>query len=286
MGFVVISCYFKVQIGADVSSFKVGDKVFGRSAKSGSFGEYLAIGVPQVCIMPNNLSFEEAAAVPLAAATAYQSLVTRGKYKPNHRVFVTGGAGGVGTYALQICRALATKANDLTHYEVATTASAQKIDLVKSLGATTVVDYKKESFQDILHDYDIVFDTTAEQSKALSCTKNGGLCLSISVPFPTATRMREVMAEKGGILSYVVPAFLAVANVGNSIRAAWNNVSYDYLLLDNKTIGEDLKVLSEFFENGTMKSVIDSVHEFKDTPKAMEKARSGRATGKVIIKMI
>ena len=141
-----------VEIGEDVRRFKVGDAVFARPTQedAGAIAQYARVGESELALKPVNLSHTKAASVPLAGLTAWQALVTKGKLKKGEKVLIHAGSGGVGTLAIQMAKHLGA--------HVATTVSKGNMDLVKSLGADQVIDYKNQSFENEVSDLDLVFD--------------------------------------------------------------------------------------------------------------------------------
>src|SRR5690242_12207881 len=166
------------KVGSKVSKFKVADEVYARPAdhRIGTFAEFISINENDVALKPKNLSMEEAASIPLVGLTAWQALVEKANLKKGQKVFIQAGSGGVGTFAIQLAKHLGAT--------VATTTSAANIELVRSMGADIIIDYKKENFETILKDYDVVLnsqDTKALQS-SLKVLKRGGTVISISGP--------------------------------------------------------------------------------------------------------
>ncbi|ARC27990.1 MULTISPECIES: NADP-dependent oxidoreductase [Bacillus] len=163
------------EVGEEVEGFKIGDKVFTKPENigKGSYAEFIAVKSDLVTYMPTNLSFEEAASIPLAGLTAWQSLVDYAKIKENDRVFIHAGAGGVGSLAIQIAKSFGAF--------VATTASGKNEEFLKDLGADLVIDYKKDKFEELLSDFDIVLDTIGGevQEKSFQIIKPGGVLVSI-----------------------------------------------------------------------------------------------------------
>ena len=148
-----------VRVGARVKHFKPGDEVYARPAdhRIGTFAELIAVQEKDVALKPKNLTMEEAASIPLVGLTAWQALVERGQLKQGQKVFIQAGSGGVGTFAIQLAKHLGAT--------VATTTSTSNIDLVRSLGADVIVDYKKDDFETKLSDYDLVLHS--QDGKAL-----------------------------------------------------------------------------------------------------------------------
>ncbi|PEB79237.1 NADP-dependent oxidoreductase [Bacillus nitratireducens] len=163
------------EVGEDVDHFKIGDKVFTKPENigKGSYAEYITVKSDLVAQMPNNISFEEAASIPLAGLTAWQSLVDYAQIKENDRVLIHAGAGGVGSFAIQIAKSFGAF--------VATTASSKNEEFLKSLGADLIIDYKNEKFEELLSDYNIVLDTIGGevQEKSFQIIKSGGVLVSI-----------------------------------------------------------------------------------------------------------
>lgn len=178
-------------IGDNVSGFNVGDRVFARpeidpSGRFGSYAEYMAINANQLAKIPDSLSFEQAAAIPLAGETALQMLRLL-DVKAGSKVLIQAGAGGVGTFAIQLAKQQGAF--------VATTVSDTNISLVKSLGADVVIDYHQEAIQDVLHDYDAVLDSVGDIDNGLAVLKDGGHLVTISAqltPEQLATPNKKV----------------------------------------------------------------------------------------------
>lgn len=163
-------------IGDDVTGFKVGDPVFARpdidsKGANGSYAEYTAVKANKLAIKPNNISFVEAAAVPLAGLTALQML-RKIQLSSNQKILIQAGAGGVGIYAIQLAKMLGAY--------VVTTASQNNHEFVKSLGADSVIDYHKGNIQDVLSDFDAVLDTVGDVDNGIAILKSGGHLVTIS----------------------------------------------------------------------------------------------------------
>ncbi|MDO7907467.1 NADP-dependent oxidoreductase [Paenibacillus sp. JX-17] len=160
--------------GSDVTSFKAGDRVYAAPQKSGNgtYAEYAAVDQSELAVIPEELDFAEAAAIPLAGLTAYQGLVDYGKVQPGDKVLIHAGSGGVGTLAIQIAKHLGA--------EVASTASGTHEELLRSLGVDHFINYKEESFEEILSGYDMVLDTMGGeiQDKSFQVLKPGGRLVS------------------------------------------------------------------------------------------------------------
>src|SRR5216684_4169732 len=167
-----------VRAGSRVRRFKPGDEVYARPAdgRIGAFAEFIAIKEDDVSVKPNALTMEEAASIPLVGLTAWQALIERASLKQGQTVLIHAGSGGVGTFAIQLAKHVGAT--------VATTTSTANVDLVKSLGADIVIDYKKEDFENVLHDYDVVLNSLGKDTleKSLQVLKPGGRLISISGP--------------------------------------------------------------------------------------------------------
>ena len=176
-----------VAVGAGVRRFKIGDEVFARpdNDRIGTFAERIAIAEADLALKPASLDMTEAAALPLVALTAWQVLVERAQVKPGDKVLIHAGSGGVGTVAIQLAKHLGAT--------VATTAGTDNIDLVRSLGADVVIDYRNDDFAERLSGYDVVLNTLGPDvlEKSLAVLKPGGKLISISGPPDPAFARRD-----------------------------------------------------------------------------------------------
>jgi NADPH:quinone reductase-like Zn-dependent oxidoreductase len=214
---------------------------------------------------------EEAASIPLVGLTAWQALVERANVRPGQKVLIHAGAGGVGTIAIQLAKHLGTS--------VATTASATKTDLVTSLGADVVVDYRKQAFETILHDYDVVLDTVGGETldKSLQVLKPGGTVISVAGP-PDPAFAKELGANP------VIRLAIAALSYRIRRRARRHQVRYSYLFM--KASGDQLRELTALIDAGTIRPVVDSVFDFEQTREALAHVEQGRAkAGKVVVRM-
>ncbi|APO46064.1 NADPH:quinone reductase [Paenibacillus xylanexedens] len=181
------------EIGSNVTKWKVGDRVFSRpdTTRFGSYAEYTAVDEHLLAKLPDSISYEEAAAVPLAGLTAWQVLFTHGDLKEGETVLIHAGAGGVGMYAIQLAK--------LAGAHVITTASKKNHELLYSLGADQVIDYKKENFEEILKDIDLVFDTmggeVAENSYKVLKPNTGRLITIVGEPNHDTAKSHNVLAK-------------------------------------------------------------------------------------------
>ena len=261
-----------VRVGSKVRKFKLGDSVYSRprDGRIGTFAEYIAINEADIALKPKNLSMEEAASIPLVGLTAWQVLVDKANLKKGQKVFIQAGSGGVGTFAIQIAKHLGAT--------VATTASAANADLVKRLGADIVVDYRKDDFEKILSGYDVVLNSQDANTleKSLSVLKPGGKLISISGP-PDP----EFAKEKG--LNMVLRLLLRLLSRAIRTKAKRAGIGYSFLFMAAN--GGQLSKITAFIESGAIRPVIDRVFPFEATNEALAYVETGRAKGKVVIKI-
>jgi NADPH:quinone reductase-like Zn-dependent oxidoreductase len=260
------------KVGSKVSKFKAGDAVYARPAdyRIGTFAEFICMNENDAAIKPGNLSMEEAASIPLVGLTAWQALVEKANLKKGQKVFIQAGSGGVGTFAIQLAKHLGAT--------VATTTSTANIDLVKSLGADIIIDYKKKDFETILKDYDVVLNSqdTKTLEKSLRILKAGGKVISISGP-PDPDFGQQINA---GWFLKIVLKFLSAG-----IRKKANGLGVSFSFLFMRAQGEQLSQITKLIESGVIKPVIDKVFPFEQTNEAMSYVESGRAKGKVVVKV-
>jgi NADPH:quinone reductase-like Zn-dependent oxidoreductase len=260
------------KLGGSVSKFKVGDEVYARPAdhRIGTFAEYMSINENDLASKPRNLSMEEAASIPLVGLTAWQALIEKGNLKKGQKVFIQAGSGGVGTFAIQLAKHLGAT--------VATTTSAANIDLVKSLGADIVIDYKKDDFETILKDYDVVLNSQDAKTleKSLHILKPGGKLISISGP-PDVDFAKEIGS------SWLVKLILKILSSRVKKKAKRLGVSYSSLFM--RAQGEQLRQITKLVDSGVIKPVMDKVFPFEQTNEALAYVEAGHAKGKVVVKV-
>jgi NADPH:quinone reductase-like Zn-dependent oxidoreductase len=236
-------------VGGAVTQFQPGDEVYG--AVNHAFAEYVIAAADRLALKPANLSFEQAAAVPTAGLTALQGLRDAGKVQPGQQVLINGAAGGVGTFAVQIAKALGA--------EVTGVCSTRNVEMVRSLGADHVVDYTKEDFTRSGRRYDLILDNAASRS---------------------FSAMRRVLTPGGlivpnsghGGMSYVIKGFL--------LAPFTRQVAQPLMTTPH---GRDLVVLRELIEAGKVTPVIDRAYPFAEIPAALGYAAQGHVAGKVVI---
>ncbi|MFG1813663.1 NADP-dependent oxidoreductase [Kribbella sp. NPDC049174] len=261
-----------VRVGSGVQRFKPGDEVYARPDKDriGAFAEYVAVDEGDLAAKPESLSMEQAAALPMVVLTAWQALVERANVRPGQKVLIHAGSGGVGTAAIQLAKHLGAT--------VATTTSTANVDLVKSLGADVVVDYKQQDFEAVLHDYDVVLDPLGGETleKSLRVLRPGGTVIGISGP-PDADFAREIGASW----------FLRLAMTLLSYRirrlARRRGVRYSFLFM--RASGDQLRKITPIIDEGAIRPVLDRTFPFASTKEALAYVETGRAQGKVVVTM-
>lgn len=261
-----------VRVGSKVRKFKPGDAVYARprDGRIGTFAEFIAIDEADVALKPANLSMEEAASIPLVGLTAWQALIERAGLKTGQKIFIQAGSGGVGTFAIQLAKHLGAI--------VATTAGAASNDLVRDLGADVVVDYRKDDFEKILSGYDVVLNSQDAKTleKSLTVLKPGGKLISISGP------PDPEFARKQG-LNVVLRLLLRLLSRGIRTKAKRRGVGFSFLFMSAQ--GEQLSKITSLIEDGTIRPVVDRVFPFEATNEALAYVETGRAKGKVVVKV-
>ena len=241
-------------VGRDVTAFHIGDEVFG--GESGALADYVCVR-DEFVSKPANLTFEEAAAVPVAAITALQGLRDKGKIQPRQKVLINGASGGVGTFAVQIAKVLGA--------EVSAVCSPRNVELVRSLGADHVIDYTREDFTRSDQHYDLILDVAG--------SKSWSQCRRVLKPGATLV---VVGAPKGnallGPLSHIAKVRLA------SLRS-----SQKVVFFMAKINQADMMVLRELLESGKVKPVIDRCYELSQMADAFRYLGEGHAQGKIVL---
>ena len=239
-----------INTGNKVTLFKKGDEVFGMVNFPGhgkAYSEFVAAPETHLSLKPANISHEEAAAASLAALTAWQILNEYAKIKPGYKVLIHAAAGGVGHYAVQMAKYLGA--------EVSGTSSGQNKDFVLSLGASKIIDYEKQDFEDVLHDLDFVLDSIGGENadRSLKVLKPGGTI--ICLPSGACENIVDKAREKGVIGSH----FLVKSN------------------------GADMKEISDMLERNRIKSYISKKFSFNDIQSAHLQIESGKTRGKIVV---
>ena len=260
------------RVGSRVRRFKPGDEVYARPAdgRIGAFAEFIAIKEDDVAIKPKALSMEEAASIPLVGLTAWQALIERAGLKKGQKVFIQAGSGGVGTFAIQLAKHVGAT--------VATTTSTDNVNLVRSLGADIVIDYKKEDFGNVLSGYDVVLNSLDKLTleKALGVLKPGGQLISISGP-PDPDFARDLGA------SWMLKVVMRFLSYGIRAKAKRHQVNYSFLLM--RANGAQLAEITTLIDSGIIRPVVDRIFPFDSTNEAMAYVEAGRARGKVVVRV-
>ena len=259
-----------LRVGGNVRQFKVGDEVYGRPRdhRAGTFAEMIAVDAEDLALKPKSLSMVQAASIPLVGLTAWQALVEVGKVKPGQKVFIQAGSGGVGTFAIQLAKHLGAT--------VATTTSAANVELVKSLGADVVIDYKTQDFEQVLSAYDLVLNS--QDAKALAKSVNvlrpGGKLISISGP-------PDVPFAKSLRLNLILGLVMRMLSRGILKKAKSRGVDYSFLFM--RAEGQQLQEIAKLIDAGAIRPVVDKVFPFSQTADALAYVETRRAKGKVVV---
>jgi NADPH:quinone reductase-like Zn-dependent oxidoreductase len=243
-------------IGKDVAGFRPGGEVFA-NVEAGGFAEYTCVSEGLFVLKPANLTFEQAAAVPLAALTALQGLRDAGQVQPEQRVLIIGASGGVGTFAVQIAKSLGA--------DVTGVCSTKNVEMVRSLGADHVIDYTQEDFTQSGQKYDLIFQLAGTRSPSecrRALTSKGTLVLSSG----------ESSGRWLGPVDRMIKAVVLSPFVSQKLGS--------FLARANK---DDLQFLKELIETGKVKPVIDRTYPLSEVPDAIRYLEEGHARGKVII---
>ena len=236
----------------------------------GALAEFALVPESAAALKPANLDFVQAASIPMVGLTSWQALKERARLKPGQKLFIPAGAGGIGTFAIQLAKCLGAK--------VGTTTSTGNVDLVRSLGADEVIDYKKQEFENVLRGYDAVLGTVRGDAieKSLRILKPGSTVVSLIGPpdaaFARARGMNFFMVFLFGLLSRKI------------IRhARKRGVAYSFLFVHPD--GRQLAEIGELLKAGRIRPVIDKVFPFEQAKEALAYLEKGRAKGKVVVQM-
>jgi alcohol dehydrogenase len=262
-----------IAVGGDVKRFRVGDRVFARVAKdrAGAFAEQACVDEDHAAHMPQGLDYATAAAVPLAGLTALQALRDELYVKPGQRVFISGGAGGVGTFAIQIAKWLGA--------HVTTTASQRGEASVRSLGCDEVIDYTSRSISEAGRRFDAGFDLIGGKTleQMFEIMKPGTKIVSIAALPEPQTAIKDL----GG--GRTLAAMFWIISYGMRSRARRAGISYRYLFMHPSDA--DLAQLAELIEQGTLKVIVDKTYPLADIASALAYVEDGHAKGKVVVTM-
>ncbi len=248
-------------VGKNVSNFKPGDEVFG--GKNGAIAEYVCVLADRAVVLkPANMTFEQAASVPVAAITALQGLRDKGRIQSGQKVLINGASGGVGTFAVQIAKSFGT--------EVTGVCSTRNVDLVQSIGADHVIDYTKEDFTKTDQRYDLIYDLVGNHSfsERRRILGPNGIC---------------VMAGIGGAGWHEGFATRLLGELNGYLRSRFVSQKFvAYIAQFNKA---DMSVLADLLQTGKMTPVIDKTYKLNETAEALRYLETGHARGKVVISL-
>jgi len=242
-------------VGKNVTQFQSGDEVFG--AGGGAFAEYVCVSEDSLVLKPGNLTFEQAAAVPIAAFTALQGLRDKGRIEPGQKVLINGASGGVGTFAVQIAKSFGA--------EVTGVCSTRNVEMVRSIGADQVIDYTHEDFTRCGRRCDLMLDNVGNRS---------------------LSECRRVLASNGTYVGVGGPNggrwLGAVAHLLKLLVLS-RFVSQKVVMFIAQTNKEDLLILKELLEAGKVTPAIDRIYKLSEVPEALGYLEEGHAQGKVVI---
>ncbi len=259
-------------IGPGATRFKIGDAVFACAGgdRIGTFAERIAIAEKDIALKPASLSMAESASLPLVALTAWQALVDRAQLTSGQRVLIHAGSGGVGTVAIQLAKHLGAY--------VATTVGTANVDLAHMLGADEVIDYRKEAFDQRLSGFDVVLHTLDADilERSLDVLKPGGKLISISGP-PDPAFAKDIGAN------WIVRQVLRLTSAKIRRKARQRGIDYSFLFM--RPDGGQLATIAALVDAKAIRPIIDQEFAFADTALAVDRSASGRARGKVIIRV-
>lgn len=256
------------EVGPDVTRFKPGDAVYSSPTftRQGTYAEFVAIDASEVALKPTAMTHIEAASIPLVGLTAWQALVTAADLKADERVFIEGGSGGVGSFAVQLAAALGA--------HVATTCSGRNVDWVRELGAHEVIDYTTTPFEDVLQDQDVALhamDGTADRIRSIM--RSGGRLTSINAGlYP---RVQAHGAVVGAALTGLdMASFYISSRICHGVRM-FNVV--------RKPLGADLEAITAHIDQKRIRAIVDRVYPLEAIREAHRYSASHRARGKIVI---
>jgi len=257
------------EVGADVTEFAVGDEVYGspHHKRQGGYAEYVAVHAAELARKPANLTHAQAASIPLVGLTSWECLVVKTTVKPGDKVLIHAGAGGVGSFAIQLAKHLGA--------QVATTCSTRNVDFVRDLGADVVVDYTAQAFDEVLSGYDIVLDAMGGDIKQRSrkVLRRGGTLVTINTGLPAAVRRwgahLGVLAVGLNLLGFAIGSRL---RYGVSSKVAVRRAD-----------GGLLAQISELVEQGAIAPVVGPVFSLDQIADAHRQSETGRTRGKIVV---
>ena len=261
-----------IEVGSRVTRFKPGDAVFANifDLGTGSIAEFAVVPESVAAVKPANLDFVQAASITMVGITSWQALKERASLRAGQKVFIPAGSGGVGTFAIQLAKHLGAK--------VGTTTSTGNVELVRSLGADEVVDYKKQEFEKVLRGYDAVLGTVRGDTieKSIGILKPGSKIVSLIGPpdaaFARARRLNFFLTFVFGLMSRKIMRL-----------AKKQEVSYSFLFA--RPDGDQLAEIGELLKTERIRPVIDKVFPFEQAKDALAFLAQGRSKGKIVVKV-
>jgi NADPH:quinone reductase-like Zn-dependent oxidoreductase len=261
-----------VEVGSRVTRFKVGDAVYANifDQGTGAIAEFAVVPERAAALKPARLDHVQAASIPMVGLTSWQALKERFKLQSGQKVFIPAGSGGIGTFAIQLAKHMGAT--------VGTTTSTGNVDLVRSLGADEVVDYKQQAFETVLRGYDAVLGTVRGDSieKAIGILKPHGKIVSLVGPLDVAF----ARARRLNVILTVVFALMS-----RRIMRMAKKRDIDYAFLFARPDGDQLEQIGKLVEEGRIRPVIDQVFPFEQAMQALAYLAQGRARGKVVVQM-
>jgi NADPH:quinone reductase-like Zn-dependent oxidoreductase len=257
--------------GKNVSHFNIGDAVFASVPQKsrGTFADYVAVDENMICLKPKNSNFEEAASLPMVGLTTIHAF-EKANLKAGDKILIHAGSGGIGTFAIQYAKKIGAY--------VYTTTSTQNVSWVKDMGADCVIDYKKEDYLDIVKDIDVEYDTLGGKytDDAFKVIKKNGKVVSLIGPVDddTAKEMNLNIFARGYL-------YFTRLNINKGIREK----SAFYKLISITPDNRKLNIVKDLLESGDVKTIIDKTYPFDKTIEALLYQKTGRAKGKIIVKM-
>jgi NADPH:quinone reductase-like Zn-dependent oxidoreductase len=261
-----------IEVGSRVTRFKPGEAVFASvfDLGKGALAEYVAVPEHAAAHKPASLDFVQAASVPMVGLTSWQALKERAGLQAGQKLFVPAGAGGIGTFAIQLAKHFGAT--------VGTTTSTGNLPLVRSLGADDVVDYKKQEFEQVLRGYDVVLGSLRGDviEKSLAILKPGGRIVSLVGPldaaFARARGLNVVLRFVFGLMSWKIKRL-----------AKLRQLSYSFLFV--RPDGDQLAGIGGLIESGRIRPLIDKVFPFDEAKEGLDYLAQGRARGKVVVRL-
>ncbi len=260
------------EVGSGVTRFKVGDAIFASlfDLGTGSIAEFAVVPETAAALKPANLDFVQAASIPMVGLTSWQAFKERADLQPGQKVFIPAGSGGIGSFAIQLAKNLGAM--------VATNTSTANVESVSALGADEVIDYKKQAFETVLRDYDLVLGTLRGDviEKSVDILKPGGKIVSLVGPLDKAfARTRGLNSLLGFIFGLMSRKIMRLTRS--------RGVTYSFLFV--RPDGDQLGEIGKLLESEQIRPVIDKVFAFEQAKDALEYLAKGRARGKVVVKI-